>query len=236
MSKICDKILDLLIRNQISSVETADALDKTGIVENIYAMNPGHFVAGKVHYVYSYNESNWPLHEQIQDIPEGRILFVDLFDCGDRAIFGDIVCKYLALYKRTKAIVVNGRLRDAHRLRKENYPIWLTGVTPKGCFNTKVDPSTELLEKVNQRKKLFNESLMVCDDSGITHISNERMTEETYSRLEFIELQEDIWYYCTDTLKWSTFETICLKKYLSDLDILPKSIRERLEKYINLGS
>jgi len=33
-------------------------------------------------------------------------------------------------------------------------------------------------------------------------------------RLEFVEAQEDIWYECVDRRKWSTFDTVCLKKYL----------------------
>jgi peptide-methionine (S)-S-oxide reductase len=36
-----------------------------------------------------------------------------------------------------------------------------------------------------------------------------QINEELLSKLEFIELQEDIWYYCIDTLKWSTYKTIC---------------------------
>ena len=37
------------------------------------------------------------------------------------------------------------------------------------------------------------------------------INQNTLDRLHFIELQEDIWFYCLDTLKWSTYKTICKK-------------------------
>lgn len=57
----------------------------------------------------------------------------------DKAIFGDLVSKYILLYKRAKAIVINGILRDIPDLIKENYPIWLNGKSPIGCVNRKMD-------------------------------------------------------------------------------------------------
>ena len=236
MSDMAERIIDLIIRNRISTVQAADAMDKTGVIEGLHALNSGHFTAGRVHYVCTYDESNWPLHEQIQDLPENTILYVDAINCKGRAVFGDIVSKYLLLYKRMKALVVNGTLRDAHRLRKENYPIWLKGVTPKGCFNKHISPAPEIEEQIHAQKALFQNSLMICDDSGVTLIGPDRISKETYSSLKFIELQEDIWYYCTDTLKWNTYDTICLKNYLKNPEILPFDIRNKLQEYVDLKS
>ena len=224
-------LLDVLQRNRISTVEVADALMKTGVQPGLDALNEGHYAAGNVSYVYTHSESNWPLHEQIANVEEGSILYVDTFDCGDRAVLGDIVSKYLFVYKRISALVINGLARDAHRLKKENYPIWLRGVTPLGCFNKLVQESQSLQELVQQRRKLFEESILVCDDSGVTLIGNDRINAETYRRLEFIELQEDIWYFCTDVLKWSTYETICQKKYLENRELLPEVLLKKLEHY-----
>ncbi len=226
-----DDLIDILQRNRISTVEVADALMKTGVQPGLDALNEGHYAVGNVAYVYTHSESNWPLHEQIQDIPEGAILYVDTFDCGQRAVLGDIVSKYLFVYKRISALVINGLARDAHRLKKENYPIWLTGVTPLGCFNKLVDENSDLLEQVNQRRQLFENSILVCDDSGVTLIGSDKINADTYRRLEFIELQEDIWYFCTDVLKWSTYETICQKKYLKHRDLLPEILLKKLEQY-----
>ena len=50
------------------------------------------------------------------------------------------------------------------------------------------------------------------------------MNKKLIKSLERIELLEDCWYYCVDTLKWSPYETISLRKYLKD----PGSLPERL--------
>jgi len=228
-----DSIIELIRRNRISSVEVADAMDKTGVLNGLNIYNPLHFVVGRVHYVCTYDESNWPLHEQISDLPDDCVLFVDAINCADRAVFGDIVSKYLMLYKRVQGMIINGFLRDAHRLRKENYPIWLKGVTPKGCFNRNVTPSEQTARLISERKEMFHNNIAVCDDSGVTLIKEENINQKLHDRLEFIELQEDIWYFCIDTLKWSTFDTICKKKYLDNPDILPLNIREKLNHNTN---
>jgi hypothetical protein len=56
------------------------------------------------------------------------------------------------------------------------------------------------------------------------------VTDETFARLELIELQEDIWGYCVNTLKWSTYDTVCLKKYLTDPSVLPEILREKVKR------
>ena len=134
---IRDEIVDYIKRNRVSSTEIADVLGKSGAIENIRAVNPGHFRVAPVKWVYLFEESNWPLHEQIADIDEGHVIVVDTFDCNGRGRFGDIVAKYLLLYRQSEAVVVSGNVRDAHRLIKENWPIWCEGFNPVGCFNRK---------------------------------------------------------------------------------------------------
>lgn len=226
-----ETIISTIQKNKISSVEVADALSKTGVIDDIKPFNTGHFVVGKIKYVCTYFESNWPLHEQIRDLEEDIILFVDSYDCKNRAIFGDIVSKYLFLYKRVKGIIVNGLIRDAHRIRKENYPLWCKGVTPLGCFNKDVPINNEINEYIEKQKSYFDNAVAVCDESGCTIISKDKITQETIDKLDFIELQEDIWYFCLDTLKWDTYTTICKKEYLNNKDILPKHLQEKISKY-----
>ena len=60
-------------------------------------INRGYYKAGKIKWVYAYDESNWPVHEQIQELEEDNIVFVDTFNCGNRAIFGELVSIYFAL-------------------------------------------------------------------------------------------------------------------------------------------
>lgn len=209
---IVEKIIDYIQTNKVSTTEVADCLDKTGVLPDIYPVNRGQFKAGRVRWVYAYNESNWSVHEFARDIQPGEIVYIEAFDCKDRAIVGELVSKFIILYKKGAAIVTNARMRDAHKLIKEQYPIWCTGFSPVGCFNKKID--VPLDEKYYKRGiEEINGSVMVCDDSGVVLIPKEMLTEEFYKKLEAIEEQEDIWFDCIDRRKWDTFDTVCLKKY-----------------------
>jgi 4-hydroxy-4-methyl-2-oxoglutarate aldolase len=231
MEIIKQKIIDVIIRNRISSVEVADALGKTGVLEGPKPLSRGKFVVGEVQYIYGHSKSNWAIHEQGEKVKEGGILYVDVFDCENMAAFGDIVAKYFLLYKRVNGLVVNGLLRDAHTLIKENYSIWCRGTTPLGCYNKEVPVTEDIYARSEKQRELLDGSLMVCDDSGCTVIGKEYINIEMIRKLEFIEFQEDIWYFCIDTLKWSTYKTICQKAYLQDKDVLPDVLRKRMEEF-----
>jgi 4-hydroxy-4-methyl-2-oxoglutarate aldolase len=224
------KIIHKIEMNHISTTEIADCLGKTGAIQGILPLNRGHFNVGNVHLVYAYNDSNYQFHEQIENLKEGDIVLVETHNCHERAVFGDLVTKFLILYKRVSAVVVNGHVRDAHTLIKENYPIWCKGVTPIGCHNTKNSAPIED-DILNRWEKKYNGSIAVCDDTGVVIIPRTEITEEFLEKLDFIELQEDIWYYCVDTKKWSTYETVSLKKYL-DTQLLPNEFREKFKHFI----
>lgn len=207
-----NKIIDYIIKNRVSTTEIADCMGKVGVFKNVNILNNKHFKVGKVHYCYCDDKSNWNVHKYIQDIAEDSIVLVDDLGSNDRGIFGDLVSKYLLLYKQASAIVTNGNIRDTHTLIKENYPIWCKGSNPVGCFNTK--PQHPIDEKIlKQRQEYFSDSIAVCDDTGVVIITKEYMNEEFFRKLEWIEEQEDIWFDCIDRKKWNTFETVCLKKY-----------------------
>lgn len=225
-----DKIISLIEENRISTTEVADILGKNGAIPNIFPLTKGLFYAGEVVLIYAVNNSNWEVHKQIQDYDlRDKIVYVHGINC-DRAIFGDLVSKYILLYKKAKAIVVNGKLRDAHKLIKEKYPIWCTGITPIGCFNT---PSSDTLPPQARLELIeeYNGSIMVCDDSGVVLIPKEVINKELIEKLNYIENQEDIWYYCMDTLKMSTFQIVCEKQYMKNNSLLNGEQRERLIKY-----
>ena len=212
-TSIQDEIIDYIRRNRVSTTEVADCLGKTGTLPGLRAIRAGHFEVGRVSWVYTWGESNWPLHEQAENLKEGTVVVIDAIDCGERAIFGDLVAKYLLLYKQSNALVVNGYVRDAHRLLKEGWPIWCAGFNPVGCFNKEPKnlPDPEQLAKARQRSE---GTIAVCDDTGVVLIPQAEQTEEFIGKLHFIEEQEDIWYECIDRRKWSTFKTICEKAYL----------------------
>lgn len=229
---IVHQALDLIESNKISSTEVSDILGKTGQIEGVHALNPGMFKAGEVKVIYAINDSNYEVHKQLAECDDikDKILFVYNVNCN-RAVFGALVSKYIMLYKRAKAIVINGKLRDAHTLIKEKYPIWLQDVSPIGCVNhpngQDIDP--DLLQEI---KNEYEGCIMVCDDSGVVKIPKDVIDKKLLTKLQFIEFQEDIWFYCIDTLKMSTFDTVCLKKYLEG-DMIDKRLLEKLNEFQN---
>lgn len=225
------EILRKIDQNRISTTEIADCLGKKGAIQGVHPVNRGHFKVGRAFLAYAYNEGNWELHEQLQQVKEGDIVVIETHNCGERAAFGSLVSKYLLLYKHAAAVVVNGYMRDATRLIKEGYPIWCRGLTPIGCYNQKNDA---LLDQkvIAAWKQKYEGAMAVCDDGGVVVIPKEKITAEFLEKLDFIELQEDIWAYCVNTKKWSTYDTVCLKKYLKT-ELLPVELREKFENFVN---
>lgn len=210
--EIREKIIEYIKVNKVSTTEVADCLGKTGVLPDVMSANRGMFRVGRIKWVYAYKESNWDVHEQVRDTRPGDIVYIETFECGSRAIVGELVAKFILLYRQAEAIVTNAKMRDAHRLIKENYPIWCDGFSPVGCFNTKnPEPFDEMI--IKERKEQIDGGIMVCDDSGVVIVPKKQLTEEFYEKLVAIEEQEDIWFDCIDRRKWDTFDTVCLKKY-----------------------
>lgn len=215
MQSIGDEIIDYLMRNRVSTTEVADCLGKAGVLPGVMPCIQGQYKAGRIKWVYAYDESNWSLHEQIQDIEENMIVFVDTLNCGQRAIFGELVSKYILLYHQSKAIVVAGKMRDAAALLRERWPVWCEGYTPVGCFNRKPEQEVDAEWKKNHFE-MYDQAIAVCDDCGVVIIPKDQITEEFLVKLHNIEDQEDIWFDRLDHYKESTFDIVCKKKYLND--------------------
>lgn len=227
-----NKIIKLIKENRISTTEVADALGKKGVLPGILPINTGMHKVGELQFFYAYNNSNWELHEQIQDFKEGNIAYFQAINCGESALFGDLVSKYLILYKQAAAIVVDGNIRDLNNIIKEKYPLWAKGRTPIGCFNKKNEMPVDE-DMLNAYKSKFDGSILVCDDSGVVIIEKEQINKNLLTKLEFIEFQEDVWYFCIDRHKMSTYETVCIKKYLEPNGLLDKESLEKLSIFSN---
>lgn len=212
---VTDRIIDKIQRNRISTTEITDCLDKSGALPGVVALNRGHHRVGRVFWTYAYNESNWELHEQVRHVPDRSVVVTETFQCGDRAIYGSLVSKYMILYRQVAAVVACGKLRDAPHLIKENWPIWMEGLTPVGCFNRKNDAPLDpaIIEK---RRAHYDGAIAVCDDTGVVIVPRQSLDEAFLERLDWIEQLEDIWFDCIDRRKWDTFDTVCLKRYQNE--------------------
>jgi 4-hydroxy-4-methyl-2-oxoglutarate aldolase len=68
----------------------------------------------------------------------------------------------------------------------------------------------------------------VGDDGGVVIIPPTRHDGNMLERLHSIELQEDSWFYCLDTLKWDTKRIVCEKAYLRERGLLPDTYQKKL--------
>ena len=214
-----NKIIDYIKRNRVSTTEVADCLGKSGVLSGVQSISEGCYRVGEVKWVYGIDESNWSVHEQIQDAGEGQVVFIETINCGNRAIIGELVAKYLLIYKQIAAIVSNSPFRDINSLLKEKYAIWCNGFSPIGCFNEQRNDE-QYTNWICDHKKEYDGTIAVCDDSGVVIIPKSCLNKEFYDKLIFIEKQEDIWFDCLDRLKWSTYDIVCKKKYLEKGEFL----------------
>jgi len=209
-------IIDFIKRNRVSTTELADCMEKSGAINNVNAINRNHYAVGNIFYVCTCNGTNWDVHKEIENVEDGDIIFIDVLDSLEKAVFGDLVSKYLLLYRQCNAIVTNGFLRDAPKLIKEKWPIWCSGFSPIGFSNEEIQKSDKQLQEIKERKNFYQNAIIVCDDTGVIVIPEKFHTKKFLEKIHFIEEQEDIWLDCIDRKNYSTFETVCLQKYLRD--------------------
>jgi len=214
MSNI-DVLLKYIIDNRVSTVEITDALGKSGSLPGIQPLVDGSFSAGRIHYTYVWGGSNWSLHKDIQSVSKGDVVYVDSLDGPfDEAILGDLVCKQLLFYQGVSGVVVNGNVRDVHRILKEKYSVWCKGRNPVGLKNHNPgNIDTPLSGIMQERKNLFDGGILVCDDSGVALITKSDINQGFIEKVISIEKKEDLWYLSLDSLKMNTFEFICKEEY-----------------------
>ena len=223
-----NQIIEFINSNRVSTTEVADALGKSGVVPKVQPINNNLFRVGPVRTIFTANNSNYAVHEQIRDVQKGEVVLIMAYNCDNRAIIGDLVSKFILLYKGAAALIVAGLVRDAACIRREGYAVWSEGVSPLGCFNIPVEKYPEELEE--QVRKQYNGGIAICDDGGVTIIPKEAINAETLKRLHRIEMQEDIWFFCLDTLKWDTKKIVCDKAYLTEQGLLSSIHIEQLKE------
>jgi 4-hydroxy-4-methyl-2-oxoglutarate aldolase len=227
-----DEIIDYVIRNRVSTTEVADALGKQGVWAGPQPLTPDFHVAGPIFPIFTAHGSNHTVHDQMRDAPRDSIVVVFTEDCEDRAILGELVARFALLYRGATALVVDGLVRDTARLRRERFPVWASGVTPLGCVNEfRGDFDSGRRAEL---EAAYEGGVAVCDDGGVVLIPADRVNEDMLRRLELIELVEDVWAFCLNTLKWDTKDIVCDRRYLREPHLLPPALTEQLESFRDL--
>lgn len=76
-----------------------------------------------------YVERHTALWAVLETVQEGDVLVVQAYGSAFTGCFGDMLVRYFKR-KGGAGIVVDGRIRDAGRVRELGVPIWCTGTTP----------------------------------------------------------------------------------------------------------
>jgi len=225
---LTQQIITYIKNNRVSTTEVADALGKTGVLTKVLPVNSNMHEVGKIHCVFAANESNYQVHEEIKNVQENDIVIVFTHHCNNRAILGELVAKYTLLYRGAKALVIDGLVRDISAIKRAKFKVWSKGTTPIGCFNVKAENFPENLRA--ELIKKYQGAIAVCDDGGVVIIDHNNINEKILQNLHRIEMQEDIWFFCLDTLKWDTKKIVCDKAYLSQTDLLSSVHIEQLKE------
>lgn len=225
---ISDQIIAFIQQNRVSTTEVADALGKSGVLPGLLPQIPDLHTVGRVRTIFTANGSNHGVHDQIREVEENEVVIVFADECTDLAILGDLIARYVLLYRGAAALVVDGLIRDAARIRRERHPVWASGVSPLGCVNEDFGAFPE--DKAADIRRQYDRGIAVCDDGGVVVIPPDCVDEDMLERLQRIELQEDIWSYCLNTLKWDTKKIICDRAYLEFRDLLPPPLQGMVGK------
>ena len=109
MTNFREKIIDYVRKNRVSTTEVADALGKKGSIDNVKLINPHNtnvHVVGNVRCVFASTESNFLVHKEITKIKKDEVVLIFTHDCNEKAIIGDLISKYILLYKQAQAVKI----------------------------------------------------------------------------------------------------------------------------------
>ena len=221
------EIVELIRKNRISTTEIADALGKTGSLPGLLPLNSLKYAVGKVRLIEPMNDSNYILHQELESVEPGEVIHIRPIGFSDVAVFGDLVAKYTLLYKQAAAIVVEGNVRDTARLVREQYPIWCMSSNPVGAVNFKTHSEET---QVGSEQSRINGGIAVCDEGGVVIIPANLIDSNLSKKLQHIEALEDLWHYCLNTLKWSTYDIVVKKRYLEDSEDIPSSLLDSINQ------
>lgn len=112
-----------------------------------------------------YVERNTALWAVLESVQPGDVLVVQAWGSSFTGCFGDMLVRYFK--KRGGAgIVVDGRIRDAPRVRELGVPIWCTGTTPHYASQSELFPWAYDVPIAAGGVLCLPGDLVVADDDG----------------------------------------------------------------------
>lgn len=123
-----------------------------------------------------YVERTTALWAVLETIQPGDVLVVQAYGSSFTGCFGDMLVRY---FKRRggAGIVVDGRIRDAARVRELGVPIWCTGTTPHYASQTDLFPWAYDVPVAAGGVLCLPGDVVVADDDGAVIVPSTRALE-----------------------------------------------------------
>jgi regulator of RNase E activity RraA len=161
-----------------------------------------------------YVERHTALWAVLETVQPGDVLVVQAFGSAFTGCFGDMLVRY---FKRRggAGIVVDGRIRDAARVRELGVPIWCTGTTPHYASQTDLFPWAYDVPIAAGGVLCLPGDVVVADDDGAVVVPAGKA----------LELVED----AEDHENWEEFSRMRLEQGARLSDYYPLSNNSRAE-------
>ena len=161
-----------------------------------------------------YVERDTALWAVLETVQPGDVLVVQAWGSAFTGCFGDMLVRY---FKRRggAGIVVDGRIRDAARVRQLGVPIWCTGTTPHYASQTDLFPWAYDVPVAAGGVLCLPGDVVVADDDGAVIVPSG----------EALELIQD----AEDHEDWESFSRMRLEQGARLSDYYPLSPNSRAE-------
>lgn len=161
-----------------------------------------------------YVERDTALWAVLETVQPGDVLVVQAWGSAFTGCFGDMLVRY---FKRRggAGIVVDGRIRDATRVRRLGVPIWCTGTTPHYASQTDLFPWAYDVPVAAGGVLCLPGDVVVADDDGAVIVP----AAKTHELIQDAEDHED----------WETFSRMRLEQGARLSDYYPLSANSRAE-------
>jgi regulator of RNase E activity RraA len=112
-----------------------------------------------------YVERHTALWAVLEEVRPGDVLVIQAYGSRFSGCIGDILARYF-LRKGGVGIVVDGRVRDASRIRELGLPVWATGTTPHYASQTELFPWAYEVPVAVGGALCMPGDVVVADDDG----------------------------------------------------------------------
>ncbi|MGV9293126.1 RraA family protein [Amycolatopsis sp. NPDC003676] len=118
-------------------------------------------------------ERKTALWQVLESIKPGDVLVVSAFGSHFTGCLGDMLVRYFKL-RGGVGIVVDGRVRDAARIRALGVPVWCTGVTPHYASQTELFPAAFNVPVGAGGALVTPGDLIVADEDGAVVVPQQK--------------------------------------------------------------